>query len=136
MVACPDIITAGDETPMIFEVFEQCDAVAAGHHHIGENQIEALGFGEFQRARGVIADRGFVPGEPKGARQRGERVRVVVNDKDVGFERHGRLASSSCISKTRGILVGLCGGFAGRSMWKDVPTPVFAFDGNAPAVIG
>ena len=69
IVAWPDIITMGDETPMIFEIFEKRDAIAAGHHHIGENQIEALGFCEFQRARSIVANGRFMSGQPKAREQ-------------------------------------------------------------------
>ena len=108
-----------------FEIFEQRDAVAAGHDDVGKNQVEALGFGQFQGARGVVADGGFVAGEPKGASERGESVRVVVNDKDVGFRGH-RAATPRLLFSRRpsGTLCGLCGGFMGNSMWKEVPTPV------------
>ena len=79
----------------IFEIFEQRDAVPAGHHHVGENQVEALGLCQFERARRVVADGRFVARQPKRARERRERVRVVVDDQDVGFQRHGAMLPHS-----------------------------------------
>ena len=65
------------------QVFEQREAVLAGHDDVAQHHVEGLRFGQFERARGVIADRGFVPGQAEGARQRGQRVGVVVNDQEV-----------------------------------------------------
>ena len=62
------------------QVFEQRQTVLARHDDVAQHHVEGLRFGEFERARGVIADGGFVPGEAEGARQRGQRVGVVVND--------------------------------------------------------
>ena len=65
------------------QVFEQGEAVLARHDDVAEHHVEGLRFGQFEGARGVIADGGFVPGEAEGARQRGQRVGVVVNDQEV-----------------------------------------------------
>ena len=43
--------------PLRRQVFEQAQAVAPGHHHVGENQIEAVGLRQFQRPRRVVAHR-------------------------------------------------------------------------------
>ncbi len=51
---------------------------------------KVLGFGEIESACGVVADRGFVAGQTKRARQGGECVRVVVDDQDVRFGGHGQ----------------------------------------------
>ena len=48
-----------------------------------KHHVEGLRFDQFEGARGVIADGGFVPGQAEGARQRGQRVGVVVNDQEV-----------------------------------------------------
>ena len=72
----------------ILEIFEKRDAIAAGHHHVGEDQVVALGLREFQRARSIVADGRFMAGQSKRASERRERVRIVINDEDVGFQRH------------------------------------------------
>ena len=65
------------------QVFEQREAVLARHHDVDEHHVEGLRLDQFERARGVVADRGFVPGQAEGARQRGQRVGVVVDDQEV-----------------------------------------------------
>jgi hypothetical protein len=62
------------------QVFEQREAVLARHDDVAQHHVEGLRFGEVERARGVVADGGFVPGQAEGARQRGQRVGVVVNN--------------------------------------------------------
>ncbi len=89
IVAWPDIITAGDVTPIFLRSSSKRDAVPAGHHHVGENQVEALGLRDLQCARGVVANGRLVAGQAKSAGERRERVRIVVDDQDMGFERHG-----------------------------------------------
>ena len=73
----------GQRDPLAAQVFEQGEAVFARHHHVGEHHVERLGLDQFQRARGVIADGGLVPRQAEGARQRGQRVGVVVNYQQV-----------------------------------------------------
>ncbi len=70
------------------EVFEQRDAIASGHHHVGKDQVEALRFRQIESARGVVANGGLVARQSKRSRQRGERVGIVVDDQDVRFGRH------------------------------------------------
>ncbi len=107
MVACPDIITTVELIPADLEIFEQGDAIAAGHDHVGKNQVEALGFGHFERAGGVIADRGVVAGEAKGASERSEGIGIVIDDQNIRFRGHGNYASTSFFSKTMGKTCGL-----------------------------
>ena len=45
------------------QIFKQRQAVLTWHHHIGEHHVEALGFDQFQRTHGVVANRGLVPGK-------------------------------------------------------------------------
>ena len=47
------------------------------------------GFGKIEGAGGVVANRGFVAGQTKRAREGRERVRVVIDDQDVRFGGHG-----------------------------------------------
>ena len=113
----------GGINPGGFEIFEQGDAVAPGHDHVGKNQVEAVGFGQFEGAYGAVADGGVVTGETKGAGERSERIGIVIDDQDIRFGGHGNYASTSFFSKTMGNTCGLCGGLEGKSMWKLVPTP-------------
>ena len=69
----------------LLEVFEERQPVFAGHHHVGEYEIEAVGLNQLQRARGAVAHHGLVPSEAKGARQRCQRVGLVVNDEQARF---------------------------------------------------
>ena len=85
MCAWPDIMTTGAVTPLALQIFQQREAVAAGHHDVGEDQVEVARLGQFQRFGGVVADGGFVSGEAEGARERRQRVGFVVDDQDVGF---------------------------------------------------
>ena len=55
-------------------------------------------FGEFERALGVIADHGFVPGEAEGAGKRGERVGFVVDDQDLCLCAHAAAFGSVMIN--------------------------------------
>jgi hypothetical protein len=71
------------------QVFKQGEAVAAGHHYVAEDQVEGLSAGQFKGARRVVADDGFVPGEPEGAGERRQRVGFVVDDKDVCLVAYG-----------------------------------------------
>ncbi len=48
---------------------EQREPVLARHHHVAQHHVEALPLHQLQGARGVVAHRGFVPGQPEGARQ-------------------------------------------------------------------
>ena len=59
-----------------------------GHHHVGKNQVETLRLRELKSARSVVADGGLVARQSKRSRQRGQRVRIVVDDQDVRFRRH------------------------------------------------
>jgi hypothetical protein len=63
----------------IAQFFQQRDAVLAGHHHVGEHHVERLRLDEFQRAVGVIADRGLVPCQAEGPRQGGQRAGIVID---------------------------------------------------------
>ena len=83
ILACPEIITTGQRDAEVAQVFEQREPVLAGHHDVGEHHVEGLRFDQFQRARGVIADRGFVPGQAEGPRQRGQRVGIVIDNQEV-----------------------------------------------------
>ena len=42
---------------------------------------------QFERAGGVVADGGFVPGQAEGAGQRSQRIGVVIDDQQVGHIR-------------------------------------------------
>ena len=48
-----------------FELFEQREAVFAGHHHVGENQIEGLRLGQIQSLVCVVAHGSFVTFQTK-----------------------------------------------------------------------
>ncbi len=65
------------------QVFEQREAVLARHDDVAEHHVEGLRLGQFQRARGVVADRRLVAGQAEGARQRGQRIGVIVDDQEV-----------------------------------------------------
>ncbi len=65
---------------MRFEFFEQRQTVLAGHDYVGEYQVERLRLGQFQSLIGVVADGGFVPFQAKRARQRRQRVGLVIDD--------------------------------------------------------
>ncbi len=79
MLACPEIITTGVEDAGGLQVSQQRQAVLAGHHDVGENHVEALRLGKFERAIGLIAHHGFMSGQAKGPRERRQRIRVVIH---------------------------------------------------------
>ncbi len=62
---------------------QQRDAVLVRHHDVGKNQIERLRANQLERARGVIGDRRLVAGHAKRARQRGQRIRIVVDNQQA-----------------------------------------------------
>ena len=108
-----------------FQIFEQRDAVFPRHHYVRKDQIEALRFCRFHGARGAVANRRFVAGQSKCARERRQRVRVVVHNEDMSFGRHGNYASCVVFSNTTGRSGTFTfAGCTGKSMWNDVPTPV------------
>ncbi len=63
------------------EIREHRKAVLARHHDVGEDDVEPFVPQQRQRADGVVADHRFVTRQPKGARQRRECRRVVVDHK-------------------------------------------------------
>ena len=69
--------------PRCAQVFEQREAVFAGHHDVGQHHVEGLRFDQFERARGVVADGGLVPGQAEGAGEGRQRVGIVVDDQEV-----------------------------------------------------
>lgn len=69
----------------MFQVFEQLDAALSRHDHVGKDQIEGFGTEELESARRVVADRGFMPSEAKRARERCQRVRIVIDEQQVSF---------------------------------------------------
>jgi hypothetical protein len=83
-------------------IFEKRQAIFAGHHHVGKDQIKALGSDKLERARSIVTNHCFVTRETKRAGQRCQRISVVVNDQQVrflgrrlGLARHSRLARFS-----------------------------------------
>ena len=80
------------------QFFEQRDPVFSRHHHVGKNQIKTLRLRKLQRARSIVANGRFVVGQSECAGERRERIRVVINNKDIGFRRHGSYASCLCFS--------------------------------------
>ena len=84
MLAWPEIMTTGTERAQRLEIFEKRKAVFAGHDHVGEHHIEALRLDQFERARGVVAHRGLVSGEPESAREGCQSVGVVIDYEQVG----------------------------------------------------
>ena len=77
----------GQQDAEIVQVFEEGEAVLAGHDHVGEEHVEGLGLDEVEGARGVVADGGGVAGEAEGAGQGRESVGVIVDDQNVGQTR-------------------------------------------------
>ncbi len=63
-----------------FEFFEKRQAVFAGHHNVGEYQVERLRLGQVQSLICVVADGGFMPFQTKCSRQRSQGVGLVVDD--------------------------------------------------------
>jgi hypothetical protein len=86
-------------------VLEEREPVFTGHHHVGEDEVEALRLDELERADGAVTHYRFVAGETEGARQRGQRVGVVVDDQQprllrrrLGLARHWLLAPLQCVA--------------------------------------
>src|SRR5207302_471682 len=69
----------------LLQIVEQLHAAFAGHDHVRKNQIESVGAKKFDGTVGIIANRGFVPSQPEGARERRQRIRIIVNHKEMGF---------------------------------------------------
>ena len=65
--------------PRHFEIFEQREAVLAGHDHVGKDDVEALRFDQLERADGAVANCGFMAGQAKRASQRRQGVGIVVD---------------------------------------------------------
>ena len=80
-----DVGLAGDHdhrqrNPQRANLFEQREAVLAGHDHVGEHQVEGLRLHQVQRAGRVVADGGIVSGHAEGAGQGCQRIGVVIDD--------------------------------------------------------
>ncbi len=82
-------MTTGAGHALRLEFFEKRQAVFAGHHDVGEYQVEGLRFGQLQSLVCVVADGGFMTLQTKRPRQRGQRVGLVIYDQQVRFLRHG-----------------------------------------------
>src|SRR5580698_7977619 len=70
------------------QVFKQGESVAAGHDNVAEDKIKRLRSGQLQRACGVVANHGLMARQPEGAGERCQRVRFIVDDKNICFDRH------------------------------------------------
>jgi hypothetical protein len=87
-----DIGLTGDEDDGrlyagLLQIFEQFQAAAAGHHHVGKNQVKRFGAKKFDGAGGVVADSRFMTRQAEGAGERGQRVRIIVNEEEMSFAR-------------------------------------------------
>jgi len=87
-----DVGLAGDENDGrfdagVFQVFEKLDAAFAGHDDVGKNQVKGFGAEKFEGAGRVVANGGFMASEAKGARKRGQRIGVVIDEEEVSFAR-------------------------------------------------
>jgi hypothetical protein len=69
--------------PQVAQVFEQRQAVLAGHHHVRQQHVERLRLQQLQCARGVIAHGGLVARQAEGPRQGRQGAGVVVDDQKV-----------------------------------------------------
>ena len=89
MLAWPEIRTIGVCMPAFFQFFEEFDAGFSGHDDVGKDEVEMLGLRTSSSGAGrIVADGGFVTSEAERARERGQRVGVVVDEQEVGFARH------------------------------------------------
>src|SRR5258706_9692039 len=79
-----------------------------------------VGLRQLNRFRSIVADRGFMTGESKGARQRGQSVGFVIHDQQAGL--HGFSLTSD--TQTRMFVTAdNLSRFAGNSMINVVPRP-------------
>ena len=81
--AWPEIITTGSAMPRLCRSSSSARPSLPGITTSESIMSNGCGFHQFQRACGIVADRGFVPRQAERPRQRGQRVRVVVNDQEV-----------------------------------------------------
>jgi len=84
-----------DATPAQF--LQECEPVLSGHHNIREDQVEAVGFRDFERLVRIVANRRIVTGEAESARERGESAGLVIKDQQVGFSCQNILLSGRAI---------------------------------------
>src|ERR1035438_800930 len=72
------------------QVFKQSEAIATRHDDIAQNYVEGLSESQFQRAACVVTHHGFVARAAECARQRSQRIGLVVHDQYVCFGGHDR----------------------------------------------
>ena len=85
MCAWPDIITTGAVMPWLFRSSSSARPSFPGITTSERIRSNVCALASSSALGGVVADRGLVPGQAKGARQRRQRVRLVVNDQQVAF---------------------------------------------------
>jgi hypothetical protein len=73
--------------PDVAQLRQHGQAVFTRHDDVGEDEIELFLPQERQRASGVVAHDGLVPGESKSARERRQRRRFVVDDEYACHDR-------------------------------------------------
>ena len=83
ILACPEIITTGSEMPSARRSSSSARPSLPGITTSDSIMSKGCDFDQLERARGVVADGGLVAGQAEGARQRGQRVGVVVDNQQV-----------------------------------------------------
>jgi len=61
------------------QLTQQRKAVLARHDHVRENHVEALRLVQVERAIRVVAHHRFMPGQPERARERCQRICIVIH---------------------------------------------------------
>ena len=84
ILAWPEIITTGTGAPSALMSSSSARPSLPGITTSEKIMSKGCAADQLERARGVVAHRGLVAGQPEGARQRGQRVGFVVDDQQVG----------------------------------------------------